>query len=194
MGVTWRWAKRVVYQNITRFSRDFYKPILIAKFPSCEFGEKCASRRSRTDIRQTTVLPFIAPYSLLLVYSIMCEFWRSSHWVQWRHGGFGTFVTESQHCLECYRVNTRGWRSCRWPPHVSPYYVIVICLWSSDKWRRRLDAVDGLDWAATRVMWLVRTCFVRPAIFFCKSVKSREIDQENGYENRSPVFPPWAMP
>ena len=50
-------------------------------------------------------------------------------------------------------------------PHLSRYYVIVFCLRSSDKWRRRLDAVDGLDWALTRLKWLIDTYLDRPTIF-----------------------------
>jgi len=120
----------------------------------------------------------------------MCEFWRSSHWVQRRHGGGGgrsgccdaqlaastqscvvtTDSRQQRHCLEHYRVKHEGiiwlcqW-SCRWPPLVSCYYVIVLCLQSSDKWRRRLNAVDGLDWALTRLMWLVQTYLDHPTIF-----------------------------
>jgi len=32
----------LAYENIVRFSRDFYKMILVGKFPSLEIGEKCA--------------------------------------------------------------------------------------------------------------------------------------------------------
>ena len=102
---------------------------------------------------------------------------------QQRHGsgrGSGdsagsTFVTNLRHCLERYRVNTGGdichsifamaifvqscWRSCQWPPLVSPYYIIVLC------WCRRLDAVDGPDWALTHLMLIVHTYLHRPTIF-----------------------------
>jgi len=41
----------LAYEIIVGFSRDFYKTILVRKFPSREIGEKCASRCSRiTDI------------------------------------------------------------------------------------------------------------------------------------------------
>jgi len=60
----------LTYEYIVRFSWDFYEMILIGKFPSHEIGEKCTSRCLRiTDIRQTTVLPSIPPYSAWCVNS-----------------------------------------------------------------------------------------------------------------------------
>jgi len=80
------------------------------------------------------------------------------------------YVVTQRHCLERHRVKHEVivWscqQLCRRPPIVSRSYVIVLCLQSSDKWRRRLDAIDGLDWALTHLMWFVQTYLDRPKIF-----------------------------
>jgi len=119
------------------------------------------------------------------IHSVMCEFWRSSHWVQWSSGGGRgvgtaacgiTFVTLScvvttdsqqrRHCLARYKGETWGNR-----------LPTVMQMRSSDKWRRQLDAVDRLDWALTRLMWLVHCPnLLGPSnIISHKLVKSREI-------------------
>jgi len=130
--------------------------------------------------------------------TVMCEFWRSSHWVQWRDGcgsaGSNSWLTAAAALPRDYRVKQEVIvgscrRSRRRLPLVSHYYIIVLCLRNSDKWRRRLDAVDGLDWALTRLMW--QTYLDRPTIFhinWLNLARSRETDRENGYENWTPVF------
>ena len=65
------------------------------------------------------------------------------------------------------------------------------CWWSTDKWRRWFNAVEGLDWPLTCLMWLVQTYLDRQTIFHINRLNlatSCKIDRENGYENRSSVY------
>ena len=56
--VTIRARTSLVYDFLARISRDFYKTILVGKFPSREISEKCVVRRSRiTDIQTRSFLP-----------------------------------------------------------------------------------------------------------------------------------------
>jgi len=114
--------------------------------------------KSITDVPLTTVRPSILPYSLLVVYSVLCQFIDCTAVVG--EGGWdvdcGSFVTFSRHCLERYRwihetiVCTDDGHTNYFADDRLAYYVIL-CLRSTDQCRW----LDGLDWALTHALILL---------------------------------------
>jgi len=154
------------HRSYTRISYDSHETILVGKFPSCEISEKCASRHSRkTDIQ--SFLPFHHTQHNVQILAII----SLSATEQQRHGsrgggGSGYAGRRLQHhlcnselwlaaaaalpraLLDEYTRWLSGHANGRADNHlVSHSYVIVLCLRSSNKWRRQLDDVDSLDLA-----------------------------------------------